>query len=119
MYDSIRTIEYLESIFPHLAEEMHDEDGLLHLQVAAFSHWAQHIIDSRDNKSWSQVTKAFLEIWRDCHPDVTNALNVSFLEHLDFSDGKKQRSWAYDSMPPQMQKAWDEMEAYNRKLHGG
>ena len=121
MYDNITTIEYLESNFPHLAEGMHDEtwDGLLHLQVAVFSHWAPDIVDNGDLKSWNQVTKAFLEIWRDCHPDVTNALNVSFLEHLHFSDGKKRRSWAYDSMPLQMQKAWNEMEEYNRKLHGG
>jgi len=122
MYDEVTTIEYLESSFPHLAEEMHDEtwDGLLHLQMAVFARWAQEVITSGDQRTWEQVTKVFLKIWRDCHPDVTNALNVSFLEHLTFSDGKRRRrSWAYDSMPPQMQKAWDDMEEYNRKLHGG
>jgi hypothetical protein len=122
MYDNAAAIEYLESTFPHLAEEMHDEtwDGLLHLQIAVFARWAQDVISSGDRNTWEQVTKAFLILWRDCHPDVTNALNVSFLEHLTFADGKKRRrSWAYDSMPPQMRKAWDAMEDYNRKLHGG
>lgn len=119
MYDNITTIEHIETVFPHLAEEMHDEtwDGLLHPQIAVFSRWAQEIIDIGDQGSWKQVSKVFLTIWRECHPDVTNALNVSFLEHLNFNDGKKLRSWAYDSMPPQMQKAWDDMEEYNRKLH--
>ncbi len=122
MYDKNSAIEHLESTFPHLASEMHDEinDGLLHLQMAVFARWAQEVISTEDSNTWGQVTKAFLTIWRDCDPDVNNALNVSFLEHLTFSDGKrKRRSWAYDSMPPQMQKAWDDMEEYNRKLHGG
>ncbi len=122
MYDKITTIEYLGTTFPHLKEEMHDEvwDGLLHLQMAVFARWAQEVITNGDRKTWGQVTKAFLRIWRDCNPEVTNALNVSFLENLTFADGKRRRrSWAYDLMPPQMQKAWDAMEEYNRKLHGG
>ena len=44
---------------------------------------------------------------------------MSFLEHLHFEDGKVQRRWAYDAMPEAMRKAWDEMEDYNRQIHGG
>jgi len=111
----------IESKFPDLAEELHDEtwDGLLHLQIGVFSHWAQDSINTGDQESWKQITEVFMDLWRDCTPEVVNALNVSFLEHLNFTDGKRQRSWAYASMPKAMRKAWDEMEAYNRKLHGG
>jgi len=51
--------------------------------------------------------------------DVENALNVSFLEHLNFRDGKCKRAWAYNKMPPAMRKAWDDMMAYNKRWHGG
>lgn len=64
MYDKTTAIEYLESTFPHLANEMHDEtwDGLLHLQIAVFSRWAQDVISSGDRNAWEQVIKAFLTL---------------------------------------------------------
>ena len=121
MYDSKTSIEYIESRFPELSEELHEEtwDGLLHLQMAVYSRRAQRVIDDGDRDGWQQIAQVFLDLWRDCTPDVENALNVSFLEHLNFADGKKSRSWAYQTMPSTMREAWDEMEAYNRKIHGG
>ncbi len=121
MYDTETTIEYIEMQFPHLQDELHDEtwDGLLHPQIAAFSRWAQSIVDIADRNAWSEITKVFMVIWSDCSPEVENALNVSFLEHLHFADGKVSRSWAYKEMPHAMRQAWNEMEEYNRKIHGG
>lgn len=119
MYDKQTTIRFLESKFPHLSDDLHDEafEGLLHVQMNVFSRYAQSVIDSGDKERWEQITKAFLEVRSDCQLDVLNALNVSFLEHLHFGDGKQQRSWAYSAMPQQMRKAWKQMEAYNQKLH--
>jgi hypothetical protein len=120
MYDSNRIIQYIESVFPHLTAELRDDlvNGLLHCQIAVLSRYAQDVIDRGDEKSWRQITQLFAEIWRQCDPDVTNALNVSFLESLNFTDGRKKRSWAYAAMPAQMKTAWDAMEEYNRKLRG-
>lgn len=120
MYDHVKTIQLIEDRFPELSEELHDEicDNLLHPQIAVFSRFAQSVIDDANSELWNSVSQTFWEVWKDCTPEVTNALNVSFLEHLNFSDAKKKRSWAYVAMHPAMRKAWDEMEAYNRKLHG-
>ena len=65
------------------------------------------------------MTNAFMELWNEGSPEVENALNVSFLEHSNFTDGKKSRSWAYDEMPWTMRRAWDDMEECNRMIHGG
>jgi len=121
VHNSVTAIDYIEAKFPHLREALRDEDwdGLLHLQMGVFADWAQKSIDAGHQEEWNQITNVFMDLWRDCTADVINALNVSFLEHLNFSDSKKQRSWAYAAMPEEMRKAWDEMEAYNRKLHGG
>ncbi len=121
MYDSKRSIAYIEKRFPELSEKLHNEtwDGLLHLQVGVFSRLAQDAIDRGDRDAWQRVSQVFLDLWRDCTPDVKNALNVSFLEHLSFSDSNKPRSWAYQAMPRAMREAWDEMETYNRKIRGG
>ena len=91
MFDRKTSIGYVESRFPQLSEELHEEtwDGLLHLQVAVFSRWAQSVIDDGDRDGWHPKAQVFLDPWRDCTPDVQNALNVSFLEHLNFTDGMK------------------------------
>lgn len=119
--NSTSAVSLIESRFPSLSEEIHDElsEGLLHCQMGVFSRLAQDFIDEEDKENWSLVTSTFIEIWNSCDAEVTNALNVSFLEHLNFKNGKKKRDWAYGYMPEKMRRAFDEMEAYNRKIHGG
>jgi len=121
MYDRTTSIDYIESRFPELAEVLHDEiyDGLVHLQMGRFADMAQDVIDSGDEKRWPWVTETFHNIWINCTPEVKNALNVSFLEHIHFKDGEVARSWAYETMPVIMRLAWDEMDEYNRRIHGG
>ncbi len=121
MYDHQMAIRFIESRFPDLADDLHDKiaDGLLHIQIGAFSKLAHYAIDSGDEVSWDQITDTFMRLWENCTPDVENALNVSFLEQLNFDNAKITRSWAYDKMPDVMRKAFDEMEAYNTRIHGG
>lgn len=121
MYDGVETIRYIESQFPVISADLHDEvvEGLLHPQMGVFSRLAQSAIDEGDLELWRAITAVFMEVWRNCSPEVANALNVSFLEHLHFEDEKIARSWAYRAMPEQMRRTWDEMEEYNRSTHGG
>ncbi len=120
VYDKNTSIEHIVARFPHLLKDLHDDtcEGLLHVQMGFFSQWAQTSIDAGDKQAWKQITEVFMELWHGCTPDVKNALNVSFLEHLNFDDDEERRSWAYTAMPQEMRKAWHEMEEYNRKLHG-
>ena len=105
-------------VFPQLSEEINEDEGLLHLQIGSFSHLAQSFIDSGNAGEFSKVCSLFLKVFPRSEPPLENALNVSFLEHLDFIDGKCNRSWAYKEMPHEMRKAWDEMEEYNVQIHG-
>lgn len=119
-YDNKTAIDLIESRFPEISEDLRYEgwSDLLHLQVAVFSKFAQSVIDSGDREVWREISQTFLDLWQGCTPEVENALNVSFLEHLNFTDKKRQRSWAYEAMHPAMREAWDKMEEYNRKIHG-
>jgi hypothetical protein len=121
MIDATALIELIGKHFPEIVDELQDETwkGLLHVQTGVFSHYAQRAIDQQDQVAWRKITGVFVLVWDDCSADVTNALNVSFLEHLKFSDQKAQRSWAYKAMPVKMRRAWDEMEDYNKRIHGG
>ncbi len=105
-------------LFPQLAEEIEEDQGLLHLQIGTFSHLVQSFIDSGNSSEFSKACSLCIKLFSSADPDLENALNVSFLEHLNFVDGKYNRSWAYEAMPQVMRQAWDEMEEYNAKIHG-
>ena len=121
MYTHQSAIQLIEQRFPSLTDELHDEiiECLLHPQISAFSRFAQGVIDTGDKEGWLQVTEVFMGLWLSCDDAVKNAHNVSFLEHLHFESQEIQRQWAFDSMPKEMREAWEEMDAYNRMLHGG
>ncbi len=121
MHTHRSSICLIEERFPSLADELHDEviEGLLHPQIGEFARFAQGAIDAGDKEAWAAITTVFLELWSNCDDGVRNALNVSFLEHLNFEDRKKQRQWAFKLMPRVMRTAWEEMESYNRRLYGG
>lgn len=121
MYTHSSAVQLIEEAFPSLREDLHDEiiDGLLHPQIGEFARYAQNAIDAGDKLAWRQVTDIFIALWSNCDHSVKNALNVSFLEHLNFNDEKKQRSWAFEAMPESMRTAWRNMDEYNRRIHGG
>jgi hypothetical protein len=121
MYSHSSAIHLIEQSFPSLREDLHDEviDGLLHPQIGEFSRFAQRVIDAGDENEWIRVTAVFMELWLSCDDVVKNALNVSVLEHLNFSDQKRLQQRAFDSMPTVMRQAWREMDLYNHRLHGG
>lgn len=121
MHTHQSAIRLIQERFPSLAKDLHDEviEGLLHPQMGEFARFAQATIDTGDKDSWQKITTAFLELWSNCDDGVRNALNVSFLEHLNFEDRRRQRQWACQLMPRAMRAAWEEMESYNRRLHGG
>ena len=118
MISGTDAIDQIEKAFPEISEEIREDEGLLHLQIGEFSHLAQAFIDNENTISFSKMCELFESLFNSASPELENALNVSFLEHLNFKDGKKNRKWAYNAMPPKMKKAWEKMQDYNSKIHG-
>jgi hypothetical protein len=48
---------------------------------------------------------------------LSNAIHVSFLEHLDFIGPRGAQAWKL--MTPRLQSAWKDIITYNEKLLGG
>jgi hypothetical protein len=114
-------LKMIEREFPEIAGELHEEtiEGLLHCQIAEFSRFTQMTIDTQDRASFRRVCDLFVAMFDDANAELENALNVSFLEHLDFADRDISRSWGYQLMPAKMRQAFDDMAAYNRRIHAG
>ena len=121
MITGVDALKKIESEFPEIAGELHEEtiEGLLHCQIGEFSRFAQTKIDKQDRESFQRVCQLFVELFADAEPQLENALNVSFLEHLNYADGDISRSWGYRLMPAKMRQAFDDMAAYNQRIHGG
>lgn len=105
--------------FPSLSEEFDESEGLLHIQIAAWSHLTQKAIDEENRELFRKNCEVFCELYPNASADLENELNVSYLENLKFKDGAHRRAWAYKAMPNMMRNAWILMEEYNIKIHGG
>ena len=58
------------------------------------------------------------EVLRDAAPEVENAVNVSYLEHLRFEGRKAGPAKARELLTPRLRQALAKLEAYLAKLLG-
>lgn len=109
----------LHQEYPELRDELEDEcfQGV-HLQLSCLMRATQAAISDGD-RDFLQRAFAFADkSLRLGHASVKNAIAVSFLEHLTFSDTKKsRRSWALGMMTPLLQQEYRDVVAYWDALH--
>ena len=96
----------LKREFPDVREDVNQEHGLLHLEVAAFARRTQRAIDEQDREAVSRAFKLAAKCLTDGDSKLQNAIGVSYLEHLEFRDQKVARSWAYEQMPQSLRGAY-------------
>jgi hypothetical protein len=88
-----------KALFPALREDLNGQYGLLHLEMHAFCDFVQRLVDSHDERGVVQAFQFAERIANTGNSALTNALAVSFLEHLNLKDGSVARSWAEALMP--------------------
>src|SRR3712207_3074730 len=82
--DEAKFVALVLGEFPQLKEEFEEAAGLLHLQTAALSRFAQAAMESGDLGTLKRCYDLLAEAMKRCSFEVENAIYVSFLEHLDF-----------------------------------
>ena len=110
MYTAAQFIEQLAAEFPELRGDIEEEDGLLHLQMAVFARSTQGAIDAGDTDTLRRHFAFADRFFHHSADDLENALNVSYLENLEFTapHGEKARSL----MSPALQQGWREIMDY-------
>jgi len=110
-------ISGLNERFPELRDDLCEESwtGLLHLEVACLARLTQKAISDGDRDLLKRCFDFAHMAFRDGDNEVKNAMYVSYLEHLTFSDAKKtrrRRSWAFALMSPALQQGYRDIMQY-------
>jgi hypothetical protein len=113
--DEAKFVGLILGEFPQLKEEFEEEAGLLHLQTAAFSRFAQAAIGSGDLGTLKRCYDLLAESMKRCTCEVENAIYVSFLENLDF-ESPPGGAEARRLLPPALAEALVELEAHWRRI---
>jgi hypothetical protein len=100
--------------FPQLREEFDEYPDLLHLQMHALERLAEGALKGRDWMLYRRIMLFADRLWQRPDPDLLNALNVSFLEHLEFNGPDGARAWGYLSSG--LQEGWRAMATYMAQL---
>lgn len=108
-----RFIGLLRARFPEVVADIADcSHGLLHCEMGTLARATQRAISLGD---MGTAKRHFLFIdsvfeWAD--PDVENAINVSYLEHIDFAGVDARRMRARQLLTPRLQGVLEESEEY-------
>ena len=100
--------------FPELQDEFEEDAELLHLQMHAFERLMGRAKAAEDWSVYTRGMRLAHELWRRPDEHLLNALNVSFLEHLDFTGWKGTAAWRH--LSPELQEGWRAMQAYMARL---
>jgi hypothetical protein len=104
--------------FPSLEVEVEDDAGLIHLEMAALERLANVYIKAGDFSGLKETYEFVGDLARhkkELHPDVLNAIHVSFLEGLNF-ENRKHGAEAKRLLPPVLTAMWKAQMEHNRKI---
>jgi hypothetical protein len=108
----------LVAAFPQLREDVDEYPDLIHLQMAALRRLLDASIKDDSRALVKQIfdfVGAVARNRQNIHPDVENAIYVSFLEYLDF-DATPAGRYAHSILPAVLEELRLEMADHNRTL---
>jgi hypothetical protein len=100
--------------FPELRDDVEAWGGPLHMQVGEFAAFTQAAKGRGDLVTYERCLKLVDRIFAAADAELTGALRVSYLEHLDFEGSRGPAAW--ELVPPRLQAAWNHVAADNRRL---
>jgi hypothetical protein len=111
--DHSRFVALLGQRFPRIAEAIADcATGLLHPEMATFGRATIGAIREGDLETVKAHFAFADELYRDGDDAVVNAVNVSYLELVDFEGRKAKGIRARQLLSPRLQQAVRDLEEY-------
>jgi len=96
--------------FPEVARDVESSmAGLFYMEMSCFARYIQRQIDSGNRTELQRCFESLRQLMLYGDSEVQNAVGVSVLEHLNTKDGKVNRLWALEVMPPALRQAYEEV----------
>jgi hypothetical protein len=102
--------------FPDVRADVQAFPGLPYIQIGVLADLAQRAKGAADWDTYRHVVNLVARFLDDADPELSNAIHVSILEHLDFIGPRGTKAWQL--MPPELQSAWRSIMEYNERLLG-
>ena len=104
--------------FPEVAEEIEDDEGLVHVEMSSLERLANSCIKNGDMDYLKKIYEFVGDLGRhekEVEPNIINAVHVSFLEGLNFAN-KNHGEAAKKLLPPVLLSMWEAQMEHNRKI---
>ena len=85
-------IKEVKTVFPELTSDINAEQGLLHLEMEVIRKFTQHLIDTGQRKELVKCFSLIEQFNKSGNAKLKDAIDVSFVEDLNFSATKKKKS---------------------------
>jgi hypothetical protein len=95
-------LKELKETFPKLRDAINAQYGLLNLEVHVFTDFVQHAIADGDKETVRLSFKIAERYYNGGNADMSNAICVSFVEHLDL----QKAPWAWDFLGPSLKQEY-------------
>ena len=96
--------------FPELRDEFDENPELYHVQIGDFARFTMQAKSAGDWDRYSGCIEIANELWKKPDDYLLNALNVSYLEHLEFDGPNGAKAW--DLLPAPLKQGWQNMQDY-------
>lgn len=107
-YDRRAAIDELFAEFPAVRSDLSSSmAGLFSIEMGCFARYIQKQIDSGNREEVGRCYEWLLKLMLNGDDKVKNAVSVSVLDHLVTRDGKVERQWALEVMPPLLRESYE------------
>ena len=107
--DRSKLLKEVKEAFPEIRAKINAQQGLLHFEVGVFYMHTQKLINNGEREKVTKSFKIADKFYRNGDKKVQNAIAVSYVEGLEFTNTKKTcRDWAWHTFPASLKNEYIE-----------
>ncbi len=103
--DRSKLLKEVKEAFPKIEATINVQQGLLHFEVGVLYMHTQKLIKNGEREKITKSFKIAHKFYRNGDKKVNNAIGVSYVEDLEFTNTEKTcRDWAWHIFPASLKK---------------
>ena len=109
-YNPLTVIDDLFATFPAVRSDLSSSmAGLFSIEMRCFAQYIQKQIDAGNRQEVGRCYEWLGKLMLDGDEKVKKAVSASVLAHLVTRDGKVERQWALEAMPPLLRQSYEDL----------